>query len=89
MWKIRQFLAFVHTFCLLLATLIVLGDELRCLEGKGILMKAFHMFTITLETVRSVYKDFFLSIFHQKSSKIAMFSYISEMYENIAILLDF
>ena len=52
-------------------------------------MKAFHIFTITLESVGSVYKDFSLSIFHQKSSKIAMFSYISEMYENIAILLDF
>ena len=74
MWKISTFLAFVHTFCLLLATLTALGDKVRYFEGKWNLVKAFWIFTTTLEPVSSAYKQFFSSIFHEKTSKIVMFS---------------
>ena len=37
-------------------------------------MKAFYIFTATLESVRSLQKDILLSIFHEKSTKIAVFS---------------
>ena len=61
---------------MLTATLIALGDELRFLKGKSNLMKAFYIFTATLESIHSVYKDILLNIFHKKTSNIAMFSYI-------------
>ena len=67
-----------HTFCLLLATLTALGDKVRYFEGKWNLVKAFWIFTTTLESVRSAYKHFFSRIFYKKTSKIAMFSYVWE-----------
>ena len=52
-------------------------------------MKAFFILTTTLETVRSVYKDLLLSIFHQKTTKIAMFYTSEKMIEDLTFWLFF
>ena len=52
-------------------------------------MKAFYIFTATLESVHGVYKDIILSIFIKNQLKSLYFHVSEKMYENIAILLVF